>query len=94
MNTNETKRASMLNLVNLWRASGRPKKEFSAANSISIHKLNYWIDLSNKQKKSNSFIEISREIPPSKTLDIIYPNGVKISTNGDFSLIKKLIHLF
>ena len=89
----------MLALVEQWRDSGQSQKEFCSLQGIKFSTFCYWIRRSKEQHKGTGF----KQILPSQVssghidirhIDIIYPNGVKVSTDGDLSLIAKLVHLY
>lgn len=85
----------MLALAEEWKTSGLSQKAFSALHGINIHTFCYWIARS-KEKKTTSggFLDLSGPIPPKPTtVEIIYPNGVRLCVENDLSLISQLIRL-
>ena len=92
MNNSEEKRERMLSLVGEWRSSGQTQKDFCALHGIKMGTFSYWVaqsrDLSNP-----SFIALMPNSSAS-SVEIIYPNGVKLKVDGDLGLLSRLIHLY
>ena len=84
----------MLALVEQWRDSGQSQKEFCSLQGIKFSTFCYWIRRSKEQPKEAGFKQILPSQVSSGRIDIFYPNGVKVSADGDLSLIAKLIHLY
>lgn len=88
------KRERMLALMEQWRGSGQSRKEFCSLQGIKFSTFCYWIRRSKEQHKGTGFKQILPSQVSLGRIDIIYPNGVKVSADGDLSLIAKLIHLY
>ena len=84
----------MLSLVSQWRESGQTQKDFCFFHGIKVCTLGYWIKRSSEQDEKGGFTEIRSTLAQGGKIEVIYPNGVRISTDGDFSLIAKLIHIY
>lgn len=84
----------MLALMEQWRGSGQSRKEFCSLQGIKFSTFCYWIRRSKEQHKGTGFKQILPSQVSLGRIDIIYPNGVKVSADGDLSLIAKLIHLY
>lgn len=84
----------MLALVSQWRNSGQTQKDFSSVHGIKVCTLGYWIRRSEDQDKQVGFKEILPQRPQSQQVEIIYPNGVKVVSDADLSLVSRLIHLY
>lgn len=94
MNLAENKREKMFSLVSQWRESGATQKDFCLSHGIKVCTLGYWIKRSLEQGSQVGFTEIRPSIDPRRKIEVIYPNGVRVSTDGDLSLIAKLIHIY
>jgi len=85
----------MLALVEQFRQSGQSRKDFCLFHGIKSCTLGYWIKRSEEQDYDGSgFKEILPASNLSQRIEIIYPNGIKIFTDRDLSLIAKLIHIY
>lgn len=85
----------MLALVEQWRQSGQSRKDFSLFHGIKSCTLGYWIKRSEEQDYEGSgFKEILPSSNSPQRVEIIYPNGIKVCTDGDLSLIARLIHIY
>ncbi|WP_140937647.1 IS66 family insertion sequence element accessory protein TnpA [Sphingobacterium lumbrici] len=84
----------MLSLVAQWRQSGQTQKEFCSFHGIKVCTLGYWIKRSSEQEDQGRFTEIRPSMDQKRKIEVIYPNGVRVSTDGDLSLITKLIHIY
>lgn len=94
MNLLESKREKMLSLVAQWGESGLSQKEFCSFHGIKVCTLSYWIKKSSEQVEQGGFTEIRSSMVESGKIEVIYPNGVRISTDRDLSLVAKLIHIY
>ena len=83
----------MLSLVAQWRESGQTQKDFCIFHGIKVCTLGYWIKRSSVRDGKGGFTEIRSMVQGGK-IEVIYPNGVRISTDGDLSLIAKLVHIY
>ncbi len=83
----------MLALVEQWRDSGQSRKYFCHLHGIKVSTLSYWVKKSEEQNNGVGFTQLLPSQVSSGRVDIIYPNGVKVSADGDLSLISKLIHI-
>ena len=84
----------MFALVEQWRDSGQSRKDFCQLHGIKVSTLSYWIRKSEDRSTGTGFRQILPSQVPSGRVDIIYPNGVKVSANGDLSLVAGLIHIY
>lgn len=94
MNLSESKRDKMLSVVAQWRESGQTQKDFCSFHGIKVCTLGYWVKRSSEQDEQSGFTEIHPSTAQTGKIEIIYPNGVRVSTDGDLSLIAKLIHIY
>lgn len=89
-------------LIRQQKESGLNKKAFCRQQEINYYRFDYWYRKSNKReavKKEAGFVKIDTardRIPKTNpALEIVYPNGVKISTaTGELELVAKLIRLY
>ena len=84
----------MLALVEQWQDSGQSRKDFCQLHDIKVSTLSYWIKKSEEQIGGIGFKQILPSQVSSGRIDIIYPNGVRVSTDGDLSLLARLIHIY
>lgn len=84
----------MFALVEQWRSSGQTQKDFCSFHGLKVCTLAYWIRRSLEQQTGSCFKEIVPEGNALGQIEVIYPNGVRVSTKGDLSFIAKLIHLY
>lgn len=94
MDLSVSKRDRMLSLVEQWRNSGQSRKDFCSFHGIKVCTFGYWVKQSEEQHLGVGFKQILPSSDASNRVDIIYPNGVKVSANGDLGLISRLIHLY
>lgn len=85
----------MFSLVAQWRESGQTQKDFCSFHGIKVCTLGYWIKRSSEQDEQGGFTEIRpTAMVHTGKIEIIYPNGVRVSTDGELSLVAKLIHIY
>lgn len=94
MNLLESKREKMLSLVAQWRESGQTQKDFCSFHGIKVCTLSYWVKRSSAQDEQSGFTEIPPTMTQTGKIEVIYPNGVRVSTDGDLSVIAQLIHIY
>lgn len=94
MNLLESKRDKMFSLVAQWRESGQTQKDFCCFHGIKVCTLGYWIKRSLEHENQSGFTEIRPSMEQARKIEVIYPNGVRVSMDGDLSLIAKLIHIY
>ena len=94
MNLSESKRNKMLSLVAQWRESGQTQKDFCFSHEIKACTLSYWIKRGSEHDNQVGFTEIRPSINQARKIEVIYPNGVRVSTDEDLTLITKLIHIY
>lgn len=94
MNLLASNREKMLSLVSAWQKSGQTKKDFCLQQGLKVCTLSYWVKRSSEQERQNGFKEIRSHISQADKIEVIYLNGVKVSADGDLSLIAKLIHIY
>jgi transposase-like protein len=71
----------MFPLVETYLSSPATQKEFSAANGMSLHVLNYWLAKYRRERaESGAFLEIvpAAEAADRPLLEISYPTGVRL----------------
>jgi hypothetical protein len=107
MRSNEKLKTEMYGFISRWEGSGLNQKEFCKAEGINYYKFKYWkTQLAKEQhfakqkqiKPEPDFIPVtvSNHRDTITGLEVIFPNGVKLSCNQGFqpSQIKELIHLY
>ena len=82
----------MLALVAHWRESGLSRKVFCAQVGITLSKFNYWV-AKERAQSAEGFVELSGG-SPSSTVELIYPNGIRLQAPADLSLLSRLIRLY
>lgn len=91
----EDKRARMLSLISDWRASGKSKKQYCAEKGVSSSTFYYWYSRSKiTSGYSEGFVELDRSKPEIGSVEVIYPNGVKLKADIDLPLLSQLIRLY
>lgn len=95
--TAKTKTATMLALVDQWRASETTQKQFCTDHDLTASTFAYWVA---KQKRAGSgepaggFVGMDVSGPAgSAPVRIAYPNGVVVSCPANPALISQLIRL-
>jgi hypothetical protein len=89
-----TQREHMEAEVQKWRESTRTKKEFCQQQGIKESTFGYWITRSNEKKKKGFLPLAERPSGSASSLEIIYPNGVRIKVSAqDLKSISQLISL-
>jgi hypothetical protein len=72
------------------------RKAFCALNNINVYTFIYWQGRFSGKRKNN-FLPIENEFPskydPKSSVEIEYPNGVKIKTSADLGVLRQLIGL-
>jgi hypothetical protein len=89
-----SKREKMFSLVAQWRESGQTRKDFCSCHGIKVCMLGYWIRRSSGHETQGEFTEIRPDVDQAEKIEVIYPNGVRISTVADLSLIAHLLHIY
>ena len=93
MNMQE-KRASMLSMIADWQMSGKSKKSYCSENGITESTFYYWLSRSKQNDRvCGSFITIDKA-PIKSTIEIIYPNGMRVNVENDLALLSQLICLY
>ena len=97
MNSEKTQR--MFALIDQWRASGQRRDEFCRQHQIKVSTFSYWVTRKNRADKEHPGgfvrIETSGSSPSQDLVEIIYPNGVRLSVAGtNQSLISRLIRIW
>ena len=91
------KQQRMFSLVEQWQASQMTKKEFCRHHQIKLSTFGYWNTRYRRSCKepAGGFVQIGSGGGPLDGMQIIYPNGVRLSVAGyDAGLIGQLIHLW
>lgn len=83
-----------LALVKQWRSSGMSQKEFCLEAGIKLGTFSYWVSRSKESEKG--FVPlVPKKDNPTKEIELIYPNGVKIKVpSGDIGILAQLIRLY
>lgn len=79
-----------------WRDSGLTQQAFCEFHGIGLHRLSYQIRKEkNTEPDGLGFRKIEKNMEGSSDrLCVVYPNGVKIECAVEFSVLRKLIHLY
>jgi len=101
------KEETMFSLVEVWRESGKTRKEFCNTHNMKVSTFAYWITRKNKTERDGNRqghdysppvflpIDVSGSDPRTTSVDIFYPNGVRLSVPmGEAALIRNLIRLW
>ena len=92
----QKRESDMFPLVAAWEASTENQDQFCKSNGINISIFSYWRSKYRKSQQ-NSSVELFTELQAEKNgfMEVIYPNGVKISLpqNSELSTIQSLISL-
>ncbi len=96
---NSEKAQRMFALIDQWRASGQRRDEFCQQHQIKVSTFSYWVTRKNRADKESPGgfvrIETSGSSPSQDLVEIIYPNGVRLSVAGtNRSLISQLIRIW
>ena len=96
---NSEKAQRMFALIDQWRASGQRRDKFCQQHQIKVSTLSYWVTRKNKADRElpGGFVRIESAGSPSSSdhVEIIYPNGVRLSVAGiNQSLISQLIRIW
>jgi len=86
----QRKKVAMYELVKAWESSTQSKSAFCESASINIHTFTYWHQKYKKEFKKEKGpsqgpnflplqIEKTSAVPPAITIDLHYPNGVRLS---------------
>lgn len=87
-----SKQSQMISMVELWKQSGKTKKDFAEENGLSYHSLKYWIfklyhqdriRTSEHRNQDFSFIELNQEeFKPESSrtpqIELTLPNGIQL----------------
>lgn len=91
-----SKESEMFQLISLWEESGKDRQSFCAEHGIKVSKFSYWRTRYKERHAAsgtNNFVAL--EPSSSSSLELIYPNGVRIAvpSGTDHSMIASLISL-
>jgi len=96
----EETRLKYFTLIELWKKSNKSTIAFCQEHKVVRSSLYYWHkkykDSQNiNRKKEKKFIPVVLKEAESSTLEIVYPNGVKIivSNRIEHQFLRSLIHL-
>lgn len=91
-------REEMFAMMTVWENSQEPREQFCKRYGVSVATFGYWRTKYRKENNSleatqGSFIGLQPQL--SESLDIFYPNGVRIRLSQGSSLadLQALIHL-
>lgn len=99
------KESKMFELISAWESSGLDRRSFCEQHGLKLSKFSYWrsrykqADAASpnqvRGKLSGGFKPIVPEKAASSSIELIYPNGVKIvlPVDVDLSAISSLLHL-
>ncbi len=89
----EEKREFMMLMVSEWMQNGKIKKAYCAENDLNYAKFQYWVKRS-KEKVADpgSFLEL-KDSPRESSVEILYPNGVRVRVEADIVFVSQLIRL-
>lgn len=79
--------------IEKWRESELKKKEYCQQRGISLSTFSYWITRINQSKKKGVIPVISTPKPETSSIEVIYPNGVRLRVPADLKIISQLISL-
>lgn len=91
-------REEMFAMMTVWESSQEPREQFCKRHGVSLSTFSYWRTKYRKENNSSeptqgSFIGLQPQL--SESLEICYPNGVRIRLSQGSSLadLQALIHL-
>lgn len=90
-------REEMFALIEQWKESSEPRKAFCQRHHIAPSTFSYWCTkyakVNGTSQQAGGFVEVQPSLRDS--LEVIYPNGVKIKLPQDVSLsdLRTLIQL-
>ena len=92
-----TKTEMMKQFIADYSTSGQTKIDYCKAAGVPIHQFYYWqsrVNSSNAPK--SSFVKVKTDSIAIPSLELEYPNGVKLRLNSTFNFqeLDKLIRLF
>jgi len=92
------KQEHMFSLVEQWRASGMTQKQFCKKHQVKLATFGYWNTRYRRRQneQSGGFVQVASS-SSSQDIEIIYPNGVRLSLSSDsgsWSMIGQLIHVW
>ena len=90
------KQEKMFSLIEQWRAGGTTQKEFCRQHQIKLSTFGYWNTRyrRHQNEQGGGFVQVASSYS-SQDIEIIYPNGVRLSLSSDsgsLSMIGQLIH--
>ena len=92
-----SQKEAALNLIEQWRKSGKSVQSFCRENNFSHHTFRYWLKRTTKPVHDTpaGFIPVKIK-SQEKIIELRYPNQVviRLSSDTDISLFRKLIQLF
>ncbi|CDT33751.1 conserved hypothetical protein [Sphingobacterium sp. PM2-P1-29] len=89
----EEKREYMKLMVSEWQQSGKSKKQYCRENDLNYAKFQYWIKRSKEESMDmGHFVEL-KESTRDCSVEIIYPNGVRLKVEADLIFVSQLIRL-
>ena len=92
-----SKREKMFSMIDEYLGSGIAMREFTHAKGIKLSTFTYWVRKRKKAERSpGNFLTVSAapaDYPG--TLEIVYPNGVRIITGSESIVqLRQLVKLF
>lgn len=85
--------ASSVLMITDWRKSGKSKRLYCREHGINPSTFYYWFSrVKKEEEEAVGFVTIEKPVP-NKTIEITYPNGVRLRVENDLALVSQLIHL-
>jgi hypothetical protein len=91
------KTETMFALVDEWKKSGKTQKVFCQEMDLKVGTFAYWVAKKRRAEDTpaGGFARIDVTGEANRQVEILYPNGVKLSTDQwDLNLICQLIKLY
>lgn len=86
----------MLKLIEDYQKSGLSQKKFCREFGLKPSTFSYWIRKERlKDTSKNGFVKIDTSSVSSESLEVCYPNGVKIKVDKkDIALVNQLVRTY
>jgi DNA-binding XRE family transcriptional regulator len=87
------KRAEQLHHVQQWKESGLTQRTYCEKIGVKRTTFANWVARS-REETTNGFLAIAPLVEPiSESIEIIYPNGVRLkTTSSSIAILSELIH--
>jgi hypothetical protein len=94
-----TKEMEMRKFYDAFLSFDGTRKAFCEANHINLYTFIYWQEkFSAKKKRKSGFVSVENvslpaTVPLDSMVEIEYPNGVKLKTTTEITILRQLIQL-